>query len=222
VAPPASPDGVSERIGGAAGLVIVGLGLLVLAVAQAVIVRRARRDNAVTPAMLDATFSVRPGGDAGATAAGSLPLVTPGDLHAVGDVLDTKQGFGVAGGELALADVGLKLVVESEETDAVGDAGARLAETIGDGFLRETEVTHERSEAEGFVDGVEVGALQILDERELEHLQIGGDSLNHRHFGQARQSCSPPSAFTGDQLEKVAHHPHHQGLDNALLADRIG
>lgn len=85
VAPPASPDGVSERVGGVAGVVIVGIGLLVLVAAQVVIVRRARRDNAVTPAMLDATFSVRLGGDAGAAGVGSLPLVTPGDLHAVGE-----------------------------------------------------------------------------------------------------------------------------------------
>jgi hypothetical protein len=85
VAPPAEPDGVSERIGGVAGLVTVGVGLLVLAVAQAVIVRRARRDNAVTPAMLDATFAVRPGGDLAETASRGLPLVAPADLHAVGD-----------------------------------------------------------------------------------------------------------------------------------------
>ena len=85
VAPPAAPDGVSDRVGGVAGLVIVAIGLVVLAVAQLVIVRRARRDNAATPAMLDATFSVRPGGDPAGGAAGSLPLVTPGDLQAVGD-----------------------------------------------------------------------------------------------------------------------------------------
>jgi len=84
VAPPAAPDGVSERVGGVAGVVMVVLGLLVLAIAQLVIVRRAKRDNAATPAMLDATFAIRPGGDPAATA-GSLPLVTPGDLHAVGE-----------------------------------------------------------------------------------------------------------------------------------------
>lgn len=84
VAPPAGPDGVSERVGGMAGVAIVVAGLLGLVVAQLVIVRRARRDNAVMPANLDATFSLRPGGDP-AGSAGTLPLVTPGDLHAVGD-----------------------------------------------------------------------------------------------------------------------------------------
>jgi len=86
VAPPAQPDSVSDRIGGVGGLVTAAIALVVLALAQLVIVRRARRDDAVTPANLDATFSVRPGSDpADVTAVGALPLVTPADLHAVGD-----------------------------------------------------------------------------------------------------------------------------------------
>ena len=84
VAPPAEPDSLSDRTGGAAGIAIVIAGLVVLAIAQIVIMRRAKRESTPTPANLDATFSIRPGGDAG-TGVGTLPLVTPGDLHAVGE-----------------------------------------------------------------------------------------------------------------------------------------
>jgi hypothetical protein len=84
VAAPASPDSLSERVGGMAGVVVVIAGLVVLVIAQIVIMRRAKREQTPTPANLDATFSIRPGG-AASGGVGTLPLVTPGDLHAVGD-----------------------------------------------------------------------------------------------------------------------------------------
>ena len=57
---PGAPRHASDRIGGVPGLVVAAIALAVLALAQLVIVRRARRDDAVTPANLDATFSIRP------------------------------------------------------------------------------------------------------------------------------------------------------------------
>jgi len=85
VAPPAHPDSASDRIGGVPGLVVAAIALAILALAQLVIVRRARRDDAVTPANLDATFSVRVGDATDPATPTTLPLVTPADLDAVGD-----------------------------------------------------------------------------------------------------------------------------------------
>ena len=145
-----------------------------------------------------------------------------GDLHAVGDVLDTEQRLGVTGRKLALAQVTLDFVVEGEKTDAVRDAGARLSETVGDGFLGEVEVTHERGEAEGFVDGVEVGALQVLDEREhgagsvasLEDAR--GDGLLADQFKGAE------AAFAGDELVAILHLADDDRLHEAFGTDRVG
>ena len=111
---------------------------------------------------------------------------------------------------------------QPQEACGVGHHHTTATDLLADLLLGEGELGHQLLITQSLVDGIEVLTLEILNECELEHLQIGGDSLNHRHFGQARQSGSPPSAFTGDQLEEIAHHAHHQGLDDALLANRIG
>ena len=145
-----------------------------------------------------------------------------GDEHAVRGVLDAEQGLGVTGGKLALAEETLDVVVEGEEADAVGDRRAGLAEALGDGVLREVEVAHERGEAEGFIDRIEVGSLEVLDEREhgagsvagLE--DAGGDGLL------ADQLEGAEAALTGDEFVALLHLTDDDRLHEAFRTDRVG
>ena len=144
-----------------------------------------------------------------------------GDLHAMGGVLDAEQGLGMAGGKLALAEVTLELVVEGEETDAVGDRRTRFAEALGDGILREVEVAHERSEAEGFVDRVEVGALKVLDEREHGAGSIAGLEDARGDGLLADELEGAEAAFAGDELVAVLHLADDDRLHEPFGADGV-
>ena len=137
-------------------------------------------------------------------------------------VLDAEQRLGVTGGKLALAQESLEVVVEGEETDTVRDGRARLAEALGDGVLREVEVAHERGEAEGFVDRIEVRTLEVLDEREHGAGSIagvddaGGDGLLADELERAE------ATLAGDELVAVLHLADDDRLHEAFGADRVG
>ena len=72
------------------------------------------------------------------------------------------------------------------------------------------------------LDGVQVFALQIFDERQLQHravVRLAGDDGNLRQIQKLRRA---PAAFAGDQFKKTATLAHDERLDDALFADGIG
>ena len=52
----------------------------------------------------------------------------------------------------------------------------------------------------GGFDGVQVLALDVLDQRQLQHLRIGDFLNHHRNFGQSSQLGRSPAALAGDNL----------------------
>ena len=76
----------------------------------------------------------------------------------------------------------------------------------------------------GQLDGVEVLALDVLDERELERV-LGAHVLHDdERLAQPRALQGAPASLAGDELELVGpgHAPHDQRLDEAVLADALG
>lgn len=85
--------------------------------------------------------------------------------------------------------------------------------------------------AEAFVERVQVGALQVLDELDLEDLLVGQLAHEARHLEQARglRRAEPPGA--GDDLEVRAdahalvldfgHLAHEQGLQDAVRLQAV-
>ena len=146
----------------------------------------------------------------------------PGDQQAVRSFGDTEQGLGVAGGQLALAEVALDLGLQREQADAVRDGRARLAQAVGDGFLREAEVTHERGEAEGLVDGIEVGALEVLDEGEHGARSVGGleDAGGDGRLAEQLERAEAPLA--GDELIPFFRLADDDGLHEPFGTDGVG
>ena len=72
-----------------------------------------------------------------------------------------------------------------------------------------------------FLDGIEIRALQILDQRNFEDFQVGGDASNHRHLCEPRFLRRPPAAFAGDQFVPAIHLTNNQRLDDSMLANRF-
>ena len=127
----------------------------------------------------------------------------------------------MTGGKLTLTHVTLKLVIEGKETDAVRDAGARLAETFSDEFLRQAEIAHQRGEAQGFVDGVKIGPLQILDEREHGTGSVTGVEDARGDGLLADQLKGAETAFAGDEFVAVLHLPDDDRLHQAFGANGV-
>ena len=71
---------------------------------------------------------------------------------------------------------------------------------------------------------IEVGALHVLDDRELERFLVVDLADDDRHFVQPGPLRRAPAAFAGDDLEnvRILARPHQQRLHHALFADRIG
>jgi len=78
-----------------------------------------------------------------------------------------------------------------------------------------------REKARGFFDGVEVLALEILDEGEFEDFLVGGGADDGGGFQEADFLGGAPAAFAGDELEFIEALPDDEGLDDAVLADGI-
>ena len=93
-----------------------------------------------------------------------------------------EEDLGVADGEGSGGDGLADGVGEVEEAQGVGDGGAGLADALGDLFLGEAGFVGEGAVGEGFFDGVEVGALEVLDEGHLAHFEVGGGADEGGYF----------------------------------------
>ena len=100
--------------------------------------------------------------------------------------LQAEQHFGVADGEEILHHPGLDLRIEIEQSHRVRDRGAAFADLLRDVFLAHPEFTREPRVSLRFFNRIEVGALEILDQRKLENFQVGCLPHDSGRFGQIR------------------------------------
>ena len=98
--------------------------------------------------------------------------------------------------------------------------GAALADFLRDVLLAEMKLACQAGKGARLLDRVQVFALKILDEREFEHLLIGGFTDDHRRLRQPRPLRRPPAAFPGDEFKLVAAFAGDQRLDDPVLFDR--
>ncbi len=124
----------------------------------------------------------------------------------VGDLGELQEGrFGLdAELERALAD----LRRQDQEAEALGDRAARAADRLGDLLLGVAVQRPERLVALGLFEGVEVLALEVLDQGDLERL-VGGDlELDRRDLEQPGLQCGAVAPFSGNDLELDARPSH--------------
>ena len=122
----------------------------------------------------------------------------------------------------AFAEVALNVGGQFQQAQSVGHHGAALADFGRDFLLRELELLDELGVTLGFFDGIEVLALEVLDERQFQHGAVVGLAEDDRHLGQAEQLGRPPAAFARNQLQPVVAFAHDKRLHNALFLDRVG
>ena len=102
----------------------------------------------------------------------------------------------------------------------------RLLPTMrGDVGVRILVVGAELGVAVGLLERVEIGALDVLDDREFERLAIADVDDDDRDVVQPGALRRAPAPLAGDDLVGVGdarNGPHDHRLDDAALADRSG
>jgi len=95
-----------------------------------------------------------------------------------------------------------------------------LAYALRDVLVSDTKLLDEPAQAASFFDGVEVGALQVLDQAQDELLVVPCFSAYHRRHGlEAGKPRRPPASLSRDQLVAVGESPHEQRLQDAVEPD---
>ena len=129
------------------------------------------------------------------------------------------------GAQRALAHEALHVGRKLEQPHQVGDVRAALAQALGQPLLGVAEAVHQLAVARRLLDRVEIGALDVLDDGDLEDLVIGQIAHHHGQLVEPRHPRRPPAPLARHDLvhRGVARRgPHEQRLDHALGADRGG
>ena len=109
-----------------------------------------------------------------------------------------------------------------KQAQGVGDDDAALADLGGGLLLSQVELPDQLGVAPGFLDGVEVFALEVFDEGQFQDGAIIGLADDDGDLGQAEHLGGAPAAFAGDQLEMIVLEADDERLHDALFLDGVG
>ena len=116
----------------------------------------------------------------------------------------------------------LDRVGELEKAEVVRDRRSPETHPLGDGFLRQLQPIHHLPEPTRPFDRVEVLALEVLDEGELEHVVVGDlrpdDGRNGPQSGFAGRA---PASLPRDELVAVFDLPNDHRLEDAVVQDAL-
>ena len=89
--------------------------------------------------------------------------------------------------------------------------------------MSQSETVRERAVSLGLFDGVEVGALDVLDDGELGGLTVLGFHQDDGDVREAGEARGAEAAFAADELETtIAQLAADEGLDDAVCLDGVG
>jgi hypothetical protein len=131
----------------------------------------------------------------------------------------------MARGELAGDHPLLHGLRQFEEAHDVGEVRPALADHLAELLLGVLEVLEEPLVAGGLLDGIEIRALDVFEDRVFERGLVVHVDDHHRDVVEARGLGGAPTALAGDDLVGVrgrGDRAHHHGLDDAAFADRGG
>src|ERR1700704_2042461 len=111
-----------------------------------------------------------------------------------------QENFRVADRKKILSQPDLDLRMEIEQTQRVRDCGAASTNLRRNIFLGHPKFPRQPRVSLRFFDWVEISALEILNERNLEDFEIAYAPNNHRHFIKSKLLGCAPAAFPSDQL----------------------
>jgi len=116
----------------------------------------------------------------------------------------------------------LDIVRQIEETQRVRDRGAGLRHLVRELCLRHSVLGEEPAVPSRLFNRVEVPALEVLDQRELEGAcLVGGVHHDRDSFETGLPSGAPPT-LSCNNLVTLPQRAHDDRLEQTYLADRVG
>ena len=112
--------------------------------------------------------------------------------------------------------------MELEQAEGVRDGRAGAPDAGREVLLGERELVHQLAIGAGRLHRVEVLALEVLDEGELELLPVGELPNDRRDALQAGHAGCANAPLAGDELVAVDRLGDEDRLDHAVLADALG
>src|SRR3979411_1958885 len=107
--------------------------------------------------------------------------------------------------------------MQIEQAHRVGHGRTTAPDFERNVFLSHAEFAGKPRVTLRFLDGIEIGALQILDERKLENFQISRLANDYWNFGQAYFLRRAPTPLAGDQFMRSSIElPDDQRLNDAV------
>jgi hypothetical protein len=104
------------------------------------------------------------------------------------------------------------------QSEKIGNRGSVLPHSVCNLLLRQSEFALEAIVAIRFLDGVQVRALEVLDQSERQHLTLVELSYDRGDRKPSDIAGCAHSAFAGDQLVSVANRSNSHGLQEAARA----
>ena len=95
-----------------------------------------------------------------------------------------------------------------------------LPHRVGDLFLREMKLVGEAPVGDRLFDGIQVLALDVLDQRDGEKPILGDVADDDRHLEQPGPLSGAPAALPRDDLVTLVHFPDDDRLDDAVRSNR--
>jgi len=137
--------------------------------------------------------------------------------------IKAKQCAGVTHFDVTALKHDAHLVFERQQAHEVGHCCAGFAHGFGYLLLGEVEFLLQAGEGVGLLNRVEILALDILDQRHGNGGLIGDIPHQGGHLVEASHLGGAPATFPGDDFVAVwSQRTHHNGLHDALAADRLG
>ena len=125
----------------------------------------------------------------------------------------------VALGQTSVGDRGLDVRRQVQEAKRVRHGRTGAPDAVGDVVLAQPEAVHQLAIGVGRLEGIEVGALEVLDERELELVaidQLADDGRNAIETGRLRRT---QAALAGHELVAGRRLGHEDRLEHAVRGD---
>jgi len=132
---------------------------------------------------------------------------------------ERQQGARVAHLELAVEDHRLHRLLQIAQPEQVGGGGPRAADRLGGFLMGELELLDQPLHPIRLLEGVEILALDVLDQRHGERRGVGHLAHQHRHLLQSRDLRGTPAPLSGDDfVAAVVDRPYQDRLHQSLLA----
>ena len=168
------------------------------------------------------------GGCAGATRSEALDL-PDGEAAASGTlgeqlpdlrVNDSQQSAAVSGSDASIFNQVLDRLFKLQEADGVRNGGSVFAGAVGNILLSELEIGHQAFKCPRLLEGIEILALNIFNQGDLERLRLRDLADDCGNARQTRALRRSPAALAGNELIAGPVRAQDERLDYAARADR--